>query len=531
MMTETSIYEYAKHGLELSADKTALWFYGKSITFRELFDKIDNVADHLYAQGVREGTVVTVHLPNCPQAVMVIYAVAKLGGICNMVHAQTPAAALRENLAFTESDFLITYLPDCTGVAKTALYVDISYHMGLLYRVGFQLGSDDRQMSDAGSDKVPAFDYSAKTALPEQHAFADKCAVYFQSSGTTGTAKIIQMSHGAINRWLENLKDLFCGEVLSDQATLSVAPLYHALGFLIEMHRCISYGAKLVILERWDRQLAADLIRGQAIQFMAGVPSMYLDLLRNPDFNGDAAKNLRHCFVGGDSISWDLIEALDRRVGRRVTFPTYAMTEIGAACALSVKHDKKNSAGYPLKGVKLGVLGEDGALSFCGRGELVICSETMMLGYLKDRQATEAALFKRDGQTWLHTGDYGEIDQDGFVFFIARLKNVIIRKGYCVFPNDVEAIIQTSSFVRDVCVVGIPDAENQTEKVCAAVVLNSDAEETAAREAITEICRRELPPYSVPSGVVFIEQIPCNRMGKIDREALRKQLCSKDLPH
>lgn len=86
MTTETSIYEYAKQGLALAADKPAIWFYGKSMTYRELFKKIDNVADHLYALGVREGTVVTIHLPNCPQAVMAIYAVAKLGGICNMVH-------------------------------------------------------------------------------------------------------------------------------------------------------------------------------------------------------------------------------------------------------------------------------------------------------------------------------------------------------------------------------------------------------------------------------------------------------------
>ena len=118
MTTETSIYEYAKQGLALSTDKTAIWFYGKSIAYRELFEKIDNVADNLYAMGVREGTVVTIHLPNCPQAVMAIYAVAKLGGICNMVHALMPREGLKDNMAFTESDFLITYKSDCLGIAK-----------------------------------------------------------------------------------------------------------------------------------------------------------------------------------------------------------------------------------------------------------------------------------------------------------------------------------------------------------------------------------------------------------------------------
>jgi acyl-CoA synthetase (AMP-forming)/AMP-acid ligase II len=126
MTTETSIYEYARQGLALSAEKTALWFYGRSMTYRELFDRIDNVADHLYTLGVRQGTVVTIHLPNCPQAVMAIYAVAKLGGICNLVHPLTPLNVLHDNMLFAESDVLITgsHFSEVSAVdfAKTVIY-------------------------------------------------------------------------------------------------------------------------------------------------------------------------------------------------------------------------------------------------------------------------------------------------------------------------------------------------------------------------------------------------------------------------
>ena len=137
MTTETSIYEYAKQGLQYGADRTAIWFYGRSISYGELFEKIDNVADHLYELGVREGTVVTIHLPNCPQAVMAIYAVAKLGGICNMVHALTPSIALKENINETKGEFLLTYKSDCL-IDDKSVFVDVSRYMGLVYRLGYK---------------------------------------------------------------------------------------------------------------------------------------------------------------------------------------------------------------------------------------------------------------------------------------------------------------------------------------------------------------------------------------------------------
>lgn len=442
-----------------------------------------------------------------------------------MVHAQTPAAALRENLAFTESDVLITGVETEVEVLsdiRLLICVDIS-------GIDFDFDCTDRLNSDGTFFCEPIKKIVARVPELSGEDIAPHCAIYMNSSGTTGTAKTVLLSHEAINRMVENLNDIFRGEVLSEQVALSVSPLYHSLGFIAEMHRAISCGAKLVMLERWNRDLVIELIESQAINFMTGVPSMYLDLVRCSDFNSGRVSSLRYCFVGGDSITWDLIEAIDERVGgRRVAFSVYGMTEVGsAACALTPEHDRKNASGFPLKDASIAVVDDAGVLSLSGKGELVISSAGMMLGYLKDPQTTDHVLFVQNGRKWIHTGDYGEVDEDGFVYYIARLKNVIMRKGYCVFPNDVEKAIRACAFVRDVCVLGLPDIENHTEKVCAAIVLKSEIQIEDARKAIEKACCRELPRYSVPAVLHFLEHIPYTQIGKVDREALRERLCSE----
>lgn len=525
MTTETSIYEYVKSGSEPFRDKVALWFYGKSITYSELFYKIDNAADNLYALGVKEGTVVTIHLPNCPQAVTAVYAVAKLGGICNMVHPQMPIEALRKNMAFTESDVLIT-----SGETDAAELRDVN----LLIRTAISDEDSDFDKKTADFGGIWFHELTERSTvsadMPSAETLASRCAVYMSSSGTTGTAKTVMMSHGAANRLVGNVNKLFYDEVLSDQTALSVAPLCHVFGFLADMHRTISCGAKVVIMHRWNRQSAIRLIESQAVNFMTGVPSMYLDLLRGSDLSGRIASGLRYCFIGGDAVSQELIEAIDERVGKRVAFSVYGMTETGPVACGSPYHDRKNASCYPFKDTVISVINDNGELSSVGRGEIVISSSGIMLGYLKDRQATEQAMFTKNGRTWIHTGDYGEVDEDGFMYFIARLKNIIKRKGHCVFPDDVENIISTVPLVDEVCVIGIPDSEDQTDKVCAAVVLKTGAQKDIAEEDIMACCRRELPRYSVPAVLVFVEKIPRKGIGKTDREVLRKQICLNNLP-
>ena len=492
MTTETSIYEYAKQGLKLNPDKIAIWFYGKSITYRELFEKIDNVADHLYELGVREGTVVTIHLPNCPQAIFAIYAVAKLGGICNMVHSLLPESALRNNLRFTGSSYLITHLEinnnSVVGLEAIKLY--------------------EKPCVVKAPDKI------------DQVNLAAKCAFYLNSSGSTGKPKTIMLSHSAVNNCVDNTAEFFENKDMAEQVSLGVLPLFHGFGLAADVHRNIHFSSTLVIMSRWNPSEAADLIKKYKVTLIVGVPAMFHSLLNEQTFYGPEIKQLRYCYTGGDNINQDLVVKMNERLGNeRCMFPGYGLTEATTMnCVSTWSHYKSGTAGYPVNNTTIAVMKSDGTYSNRGIGELIISSPTLMMGYLNDPEATKATLFETDDKLWTHTGDEVEIDSDGFIVFRDRIKNIIIHNGYNIYPDEVEEVIRSVSGVKDVCVVGVDDEEKHTQNIRAVVIASANV----SIQMVQNECARKLPRYSIPKEILFVDRFPQNSMGKIDRKELGK---------
>lgn len=521
MTPETSIYEYAKQALNVSADKPAIWFHDKSMTYRELFEKIDNVADHLAQLGVKEGTVVTIHLPNCPQAVIAIYAVAKLGAICNMVHPQMPEEALKQYLYFTESDCLISSdlkLLNQNSV-RCAIHVDT---------ISFEQSS---QVKPEYAKHILSFAYlsnhcHSQAIIPEQSFLADKCVVYMHSSGTTGISKTVMMSHKAINLWVENLKSHYCGDLLREQVSLGILPLYHTFGLFHDMHRILSYGGQLVMMQRWNCNEAIQMIKSYKVTYLSGTPSIYQSLLQHSEFAGNGISQISYCIVAGENVPTNLVCELDNRIGNGVvTFCAYGLSEVcGAVCAQSPDRRKLTTSGYPLDNTVVMVRDSNGEMHTTGKGELIVSTDSMMLGYLKDPKATEEACLHYNNKVWLKTGDYGEIDDEGYITCLGRLKEIIIRKGNNVFPSEVEKIIQQIPEVEQICVIGTQDKANTTETVCALVVLQPNVDEEKAKSYILKKCSQFLPKYAIPERIIFLAQLPHNIVGKMDRNALKEIL-------
>ncbi|MBQ3265772.1 MAG: acyl--CoA ligase [Ruminococcus sp.] len=520
MTTETGIYEYAKQGLALSADQPAIWFYGTSITYRELFEKIDNVADHLYALGVREGTVVTIHLPNCPQAVMAIYAVAKLGGICNMVHALIPAKGLKEDMEFAESAFLITYQSDCTQAAEKYLLADISYHMGWLYRTGFRL-KNKRNKADAHSFEKLEQPCESRAVVPDSKSLSEKCAAYFHSSGTTDTPKTVMHSHRAINNLVYDAQEFFHRKSIVDEVLLEIFPYFHGTGLALNLHQFITGGATIVTMAQWNVKQAVRFIHQYGVTILIGVPRIYIDLLSVPSFT---STTIRHAYVAGDYVGAELKKAFSKRLNRdSCLYEGYGMTEIVTACfSCGQYHDRIGSSGYPIQeDCRAAVLSSDGAIRTVGDGELLVATNTMMMGYLKNQRETEEAFIFQDGVKWFRTGDIGSIDEDGYVYFLERVKNTIIHNGYNVYPAEVEKVIRSVPGVTDVCVVGVWDKKKKTQFIRAYVVPGK-IKETALKEQIMVACKDRLPRFAYPRQICFMDQFPRNNMAKVDRKVLER---------
>ena len=427
MTPETSIYEYVKQGIEQNPRKVAIWFYGRAICYRELFEKIEIAAEQLASAGVGSGTVVTVRLPNCPQTAIAVYAVAKLGGICNMVHALLPAEGLRENMAFTESRVLISgnHLDDCEEIdfADSIFWVDISAYMGMIPRLAFSLKG--KTACPPNAVRFPGAARVTQACFPEPSAFAKKCGLYMHSSGSTGEPKTAMLSHASLNYGVEMTKAYFRGTDMAKQVCLSALPLFHALGFQMDMHRVLSCNGTLIMMLRWNKKKAARLIKKHRVTVMVGVPAMYMGLLSEKAFSGPKIRQLRECFVGGEKMDAELKINIDQRLDAgdcpRV-LEGYGLTETASVCAVLGKgHYDLNACGYPMEGVIAKVIDINGDLNTLGEGELIISAKSLMLGYLGDIEATASAFIEDNGKVFFRTGDYVRIDAEGLIYYIDRI--------------------------------------------------------------------------------------------------------------
>lgn len=516
LTTETSIYEYAKQGLAHGAERTAIWFYGRSLSYGELFEKIDNAADHLYALGVRQGSVVTIHLPNCPQAVMAIYAVAKLGGICNMVNSKASEEDLKAILQKTGSKYCVTYRQP--HQIPFTIFVDVASCMEAPYRDVYRSKFDG---SSPGQSFAELEAPGMKGVFPKAETLAGTCALYLHSSGTTGEPKTVMLSHSALNHCVENTAEYF----EYNDVSLSALPLFHVFGLTMDAHRSVSLGGTMVQLATWDSDLAVSFIKSRRVTAMLGVPSMYHSLLSNPAFRGPEVSQMARCYVGGDTVDTRLVRDFDARIGHgHCLFPGYGLTEATINCVNRPAHYKEGSIGYPMVNTELGVLDHFAHVSRQGTGELVISSRTVMLGYLRDEDATGETMFESEGRTWTRTGDQVLIDEDGFVFFQERLKTIIVHNGNNIYPREIEEVLHAIPCVADVCVVGAFDETIQTERILAAVVLKEGQAAEAANTLLHEICGQKLPKHMRPSEFRFFQSLPVTSVGKTDRNAVKKLL-------
>lgn len=533
MTTQTSIYEYAKQNLKGSEHRTALWFYGKRITFGALFKKIDAVAEGLYREGVRCGTVVSIHMPNCPQTIYAVYAVAKLGGICNMVHPQLPLEALRANMKKTESQILIT--TDCfkslseVDFAQTIICAGLNSHMGqsakIVYGIKNPFCIPQGVMGFENLEK----EKGKNACFPPAKELADKCVCYMHSSGTTGEPKIVMHSHQAFNNWVADAMDFFKGENLKNDICLTVLPMFHGSGLVLNVHQFLVHKGAQVLTVKFNAKQIVRLIQKYRVTSLVGVPAMYRKLLNEKTFDHRSGLSIRQCYVSGDNVFSELKQEFDLRLDpsgqKKFLFEGYGMTEIVSACfSNGTYHYHPEASGYPMVNCQIAVW-KDGKLCADGtEGELAVSTNTMMLGYLDGSEDTEKVMFEKNGRQWLLTGDVGRVTKDGAVYFGERQKNVIVRNGYNIYPGEVENCLAGLPFIRQACVVGVKNQKTGSQCVRAYISLNEAGEnEEIISRRILEYAQANLFRQAVPEEICFMEELPVNQMGKIDRLKLMQE--------
>ena len=437
------------------------------LSYAALDDASARVAGLLASRGVRAGDRVGIMLPNVPYFPAVYYGILRLGAV---------AVPMNVLLKGRETAF---YLKDPAA------------------KVVFAWADFDALLSvvEPWRDVMPRADGDS--------------AVILYTSGTTGTPKGAELTHGNLARNCEAAIGLFA--IAPETVTLGALPLFHTFGQTCAMNATLSAGGCLTLMARFDPGKALEVIARDRVSLFEGVPTMYGAMLHHPDAATADVSSLQVCACGGASLPVELMRAFEERFGC-VILEGYGLSETSPLASFNQpgRPRKPGSIGTPIAGVQMKVISDAGDDVPTGEvGEIVIRGHNVMKGYFNRPEATAEAI---DADGWFRSGDLARVDEDGYFFIVDRKKDLIIRGGYNVYPREIEEVLYEHPAVREAAVVRIAHGE-LGEEVGAAVVLKDGASATAAQ--LQAFVKEQVAAYKYPRHVWLVDELPKGPTGKI----------------
>ena len=457
--------------------------------------------------GIERGDRVVVNLVNCPEIWLCYLACTALGAVI----VPTVPSVVQAELNFVVGD------SDASAVVTTAekaVYFDVNRSEFAALKAVFVPGDGDARL-DALIDAASSFD------APVDPDPDELCAIIY-TSGTTGKPKGVMLRHRNLARQVCLNYGFYIGpgDDPRSASLLMPLPMCHVFGLAVAL-TALSMGNLMVMMERFDAPRAIALIRDHAIRIVPAVTTMLIRFVAEPGASA-ACKSVMQWDCGGSAMPIDLLAQVERELGGVCT-EGWGLSEASSAVVQNVPSvpQKPGSVGLVLPGLELAVRTVDGDECATGEaGELLVRGETIMQGYWNRPEATAHAL---DADGFLHTGDIGYLDEDGYCFIVGRKDDLIIRGGQNISPRDIEETIQQHPAVEEVAVIGLPHPElGQTPAAFIVAVVGEDLSE----DAIFALCREQLARYKVPLRVAIVDESPHNSTGKVLKDELRKRYAS-----
>ena len=539
-----TMYQLLSDAAAKYPDNTAYVFMGKRTSYAAFMKRIDAAAKGLYNMGIRKGDRVTVCMANTPQALDCFYALNRIGAIPNMIHPLSAAKEIAFYLNFSKSKAILTLAQFYDKVASikddleqptTILIARIADELPLPLNVLYPATKGGK------ADKVPTgkdftlwYDMvkAGKNAiLPPDDGQFDDCGAILYSGGTTGTTKGIMLSNLNFNALgLQTIAASGFGHI-DGMKMLSVMPVFHGFGLGIGIHTALIGGATCILIPQFSVKTYAETLVKQKPNIIPGVPTLFEALLRAENLKGVDLSFLKGIFSGGDSLSPELKKKVDTFLKEHNCSEQiregYGTTEcVTASCLTPKDYARSGSIGVPFPDVYYKVVapGTTEELPANTEGEICIAGPTVMLGYMDNPEETAQTLRRHvDGRIWLHTGDLGRMDQDGFVYFRQRIKRMLVTSGYNVYPSQLENIIDHHDKVLISCVIGIKD-EYRGQKIKAFVVPMPGVEPTEElKQEILDYCAKHIAKYAMPREIEFRTELPKTLVGKVAYRVLEEE--------
>ena len=542
--TKKSIYNFMHDSEVIDKDLIAINYFEHKITYREFFNSIDVVARGLREFGVKDGDIVTICLPNMPEAIYIFYACNKIGAVADIIHPLSSKEQVKFYLQESKSRYLFLVdfnyekfkdiIPE-TLVYKTIL-ISPKESMPTVLSIGYLLtrGIKTKKPRRYEHEYMKWSDFMLYGMRNKKEYIAkvksNDLALILHSGGTTGTPKGIMISNYSFNALAQqgavNVIDVRPGDKI-----VTILPIFHGFGLGICVHTPLCLGVETILMPEYDAKRFYKIWKKDKPHVILGVPTLWEAMMSNKKFDDVDLSNLKYIISGGDYLRIPEEVRINKFLhehGAKVNIlKGYGMTEsVAATCFTFPGTNEPGSIGIPMVGNSYKICNPETMeeLPLGEEGEICVNGPTLMMGYLNNKEETNKILRRHeDGELWLHTGDIGYIALNGVVYYTQRLKRMIVVSGFNVYPAQIEEVISKHEMVDKVCVVGIPHPYKMHVPKAIIVLKNSVKDSSKILDEIKELCKEKLSVYSQPKEFEFRKSLPKTLYGKIDYKTLEKE--------
>ena len=541
-LPETTLWDNLDISARRFPNKDALIFLGTRLTYADLRNQSERLAAYLQSVGVQKGDRVVLNMQNCPQLVIAHFAILRANAVVVPVNPMNRAEELKHYITDPDARVAITTADLAHDLAKASN--ELPAGQGLKHMVVTHF-TDAFNADVQGDDAPPAAWHDwlfTQHVLPQlqggevldwPHALANQfalgpltvgiedLAVLPYTSGTTGLPKGCMHPHRSIMH--NAMASGYWGNGSHENIGLLVVPMFHITGMTSVMHSGIYLGATLVLMPRWERELAGRLISKWQVTHWTNIPTMVIDLLGSPNFDKFNLKSLVHIGGGGAAMPQAVAQRLLDLYGLSYS-EGYGLTETAAPSHNNPPDNPKQQClGIPFMSVDARVVDPETLeeVQPGQSGEIVMHGPQIFNGYWKRADATEAAFFEMDGKRFFRSGDLGRVDEDGYFFITDRLKRMINASGFKVWPAEVEALMFKHPAIQEACIISTRDAY-RGETVKAVVVLRASHKDQLNEQDIIDWCRENMAIYKAPTHVQFADALPKSGSGKVMWRALQE---------
>ena len=548
-LPEMTAFDYVCHQNKNRLGEVALDYYGRVFTYADLMVNVKKTAAAFRGLGVKKGDIITVVSVMTPEVIYAFYAADLIGATLNLVDPRYSVEGIREYIEEVDSRLLIclnVVYERCRQAAKRThvervLVLSPADSLPIHLKLGYKLTSPDKNKYKSNVLHWKQFlaNGEGQSTAAEPYDPGHACVVV-HTGGTTGSPKGVMLTDSCFNAIAQQFS-AYDTLFKKGQTLMNIMPPFIAYGYACGVHLPLVLGLKVVIIPNLDPAKLGSLLLKYRPEHMFGVPSHYQQMAADPKLQKKDLSFIRNYAAGGDAISLGAEKTVNEFLkAHNVEYPMakgYGMTEVSSAATVAAGNlNKPGSVGIPMVNTLVSAFepGTEKELPIGQRGELCISGPGMMKGYYNKPDETAMILRTHaDGRVWVHTGDLGYLDEDGFVYLDSRIKRLIIRHdGFKVFPSMIENVVSQHPAVHQCSVVGCADKDHvQGRLPFVYIVLNPAAAGVKKKQIVKELrqmCMEELPEYVQPVAYKFIAEMPMTPVGKFDYRKLEEEITSRD---